>query len=325
MKRAGDTNLLRLVDWAKKHPVIGVWISAIIIIVGGPAWLLNTSSPYQQFLSGLAISKSGTLDAWFIALVVGILVIALFSVVACLVLAFSLSKTRKQLSEVPRSDRRGRRDFDRFTGSLRSVIQRLDRRPNCETELFHVELRIFENGNVEYKRTHSLRANNEKTVFHVLYEEADASAEAAPYFCETGLAVKSLDPGTEAILLPTENTTHRKEFAICFIPPLSKGQARRVEISHTWPGYCSDLVKSGRTSFYWQNMTANPAGTIDACVELRFPPAWKGVICRNSGASSARSQLEKADCPYDGVAWVLRDPELPSTGELSIECVLENA
>ncbi|MEA3047548.1 MAG: hypothetical protein QOJ53_1880, partial [Sphingomonadales bacterium] len=302
----------RFVEWVRQHPILRFWVPAVILVIGIPAWLLNASSPFQTPLSSIAVDKTGALEAWFIALIVGMMVLLICSAIGCVAFASSLYKTRKAVAATPLSPNRGQREFEHFTANLRSVIQRFDRRPNCETEIFKAEIRIFENGDVAYKRTHALRANNQKTAFHVVYEEADATAPAALYFSQTGLAIKSLDAGTDAILLPTENTTHRKEFAICFIPPLSKGQVRNIEISHTWPGYCSDLVKSGRTNFYWQNMTVELAGTMDACVELKFPSTWKNVVCRNVGASSAKAHLVSTPSFYDGIVWTLRDPELPT-------------
>ena len=321
--------MLDSLTWLREHRSARLAIPAIIGLVALPAWLLETSSPYGGFIKRIAIDPRGDLKTWFVALFVGAIILAICALILCIGLARALAAQRAQPGgrlDNHRHRERGRADFDRFTANVRTILNRLDRRPNCELEMTSITIRVFENGDVEYRREHKLSANNEKTVFCAFHEESDASAPPAPYFSDVGLTARSLDANTDVILLPMENSSHRKEFALCFIPPLSKGQIRTVEICHKWPRYCADLMEAGRTKFFWQTLTLKPNGKMNVFVELQFPQSLGQVECEIAGGAGPRATLERESTPHGGSVWRFRDSQFPrGSGELAFECSLPSA
>jgi len=318
--------MLDSLNWLKEQRFARLEIPLIVGIVTLPAWLLETSTPYRELIRPLAVDSHGDLRIWFVAVFVGTFTLS----ICAIILSVSLIRTRiiqhTQLNdqlERYRKRERGHADFDRFISNVRTILNRLDRRPNCELERASITIRVFANGDVEYRREHKLSANNEKTVFCAFHEEADASAPPAPCFSDVGLTARSLDSDTEVILLPMENSSHRKEFALCFIPPLSKGQTRVVEICHKWPRYCADLIVAGRTKFFWQTLTLKPDGKTEVFVELQFAQSLGQVDCEIAGGASPRARLDRRSTSLGDTVWRFRDDQFPrGSGELAFECSL---
>jgi hypothetical protein len=310
-------------------PFVRFGIPAVTLIIGIPAWLSAASSPFQTLLSHAAIGESGQLESWFVAALIGA-VTALLCLIVLAIGLFSAVPRSSDIATTGATDQIARQqsqlDFDRFTSNVRSILNRIDRRPNCEVERTNIEIKVFDDGSVEYRREHMLSANNEKTVFHAFYEESDATAHPAFHFNDVNLSASSLVAGTDIILLPMENKSHRKEFAMCFIPPLSRNQTIQVEICHSWPEYCRDLIARGRTTFYWQILTSKPQDTVDVAIDLIFPKSMGTITCEVAGVSSQEAHLDCLPNPHGYMVWRFRDPSLPKgAGDLAIECVLERS
>ena len=313
--------------WLKAHPSVKYGVPAIILLIGLPAWLFDASTPFRDALSEMAVNADGALKGWFVAALFGAFTVLLCCLIVALGLAGTLFRYRREAATqrpLSASGEMARKDFDRFTSNVRLILNKFDKRPNCEMESAHVTVKILSNGNVEYRRAHRLRANNENTVFNAFHEEADSSALPAYNFLDIGLEVTCLDDGCSTILLPMQNKSHYKEFAICFIPPLARGQTRNVEICHAWPRFCSDLIQRGRTTFHWQTLTTKPGSTMEATVELSFPAEWSNVACEIMGSCGPDGGLKRHVGPFGGVTWIFHDPQLPvGAGPLAIECVLD--
>lgn len=317
-----------MISWIREHPFISVAIPLLFALIGAPVWLGEVGSLYALPLSKVAVSQSGIIETWFLSIAIAVTIWAITSSIVSIFLWKSLSKKTqdnrnlsKKLSSLSQNPPRG--DLNAIMSRMRSMVNKVDKRPNCESVSILVRVTVMENGDVDYVRAHKLCAKYEKTFFHILYEESDASGSGALGFEQTELSVTTPDVSAEVVMIPTENLPHRKEFAIFFVPPLAKGEERVVEIRHKWPGYAADLISNGQTTFYWQTLTSMPTSHMATDVEIYFVPKLGAVECAVIGPSSNQSQLTRSLGPTGGAIWKFLDPTFPlGTGELLLECKL---
>lgn len=93
------------------------------------------------------------------------------------------------------------------------------------------------------------------------------------------LAITATDknsPTTDIIWLPLKEERWSKPICLFFIPPISPGEQREIELTFEWPKFFQRLVDGIRTECMWTESVINKL-----YMEHVFPPKFIGITCTN--------------------------------------------
>jgi hypothetical protein len=176
----------------------------------------------------------------------------------------------------------------------------------------HIAYHIHKNFDAEVLRRYVIRAG--EMPIHFWQNSIDASAEAQQMgtFTDIGYQLLSRNPGRDVVYLPVENDGFHKSVCIFFLPLISPGEEREIEVVYRWPGLMRRLQKLGWEDFTYSFRSAGAIEEFD--LEVFIEDGTGGHLsCTEIGVALPERILDAVKNDRGWRGWRYGGKNIPST------------
>ena len=177
-----------------------------------------------------------------------------------------------------------------MTAAIRTIVHRIHDidEPRASFIKIHQSFKIDKNNLCEVKNRYILKAHAKPVLVWRTIINADASAEPMNSLDEINFKITVCCPENrnEVRYLLFNNQDRKKEIAVFFLPEISPGDTREVEISYSWPGGANDLLKNGSTTFDHAFKSVEKGDLAELKYEFQFAESLGPLTFEELGSKS---------------------------------------